>query len=62
MTSFGSKRKHIGYISKGTIDGDIYLEKFLKKRLLPFILKHNKVDQVLFWPDIAGAHYAKQVV
>lgn len=47
------------YISTGTINAKVYLEKCLKKYLLPFIAQHHSVEQVLFWPDLASAHYAK---
>jgi len=49
------------YITTGTICSEIYLEECLKKRLLPFILRHHSSDQVLFWPDLARPHYAKIV-
>lgn len=49
------------FITTGTINKDIYLKECLKKRLLPFILKHHKIDDVLFWPDLASSHYANDV-
>lgn len=49
------------FISQGTINGDVYLNECLKKRLLPFIAKNHNVEEVLFWPDMARAHYATQV-
>lgn len=50
------------YIGKGTINADVYLKECLKKRLLPFIKQHHQVDQVLFWPDMARAHYGQSCV
>lgn len=47
------------FVTKGTINADLYLEECLKKRLLPFIRKHR--SPLIFWPDLATAHYAKKV-
>lgn len=38
----------------------MYLDKCLKKRLLPF-LKSHKVPTI-FWPDLASIHYAGSVL
>ena len=48
------------FVTTGTINKEIYIRECLKKRLLPFIRKHN-VD-TLFWPDLAAAHYAKDTL
>ena len=32
----------------------------IRKGLLPFINRHHKNDNVLFWPDLASSHYSKQ--
>lgn len=48
------------YFAKGTVNGDIYLNECLKKRLLPFIKQHKK--PVLFWPDLATCHYTKKAI
>lgn len=45
------------FITKGTINADIYMEKCIKKILLPFIRQHE--GNVLYWPDLATAHYAR---
>lgn len=50
------------FIFYGTMDAETYLEECLKKRLLPFIHKHHRPEQVLFWPDMATSHYARSVV
>lgn len=47
------------FVTRGTINADLYLEECLKKRLLPFIRKHR--TPLVFWPDLATAHYAKRV-
>jgi hypothetical protein len=49
------------YISDGTMNQYVYLEECVKKRLLPFILEHHELDEVLFWPDLATCHYANLV-
>lgn len=48
------------FVTKGTINGELYLEECLKKRLLPLIRKHRA--PLLFWPDLATAHYCKRVL
>jgi hypothetical protein len=40
------------------IDGPIYLEQCLKRRLLPFINCHHRDSNFIFWPDLASAHYS----
>ena len=49
------------FITKGTINGDMYLEECIKKRMLPFIKKHHKIEDVIFWMDLARAHYKRKV-
>ncbi len=49
------------FITKGTINGEIYLEGCLKKRLLPLILKHHRVEDVILWMDMATAYYKKEI-
>ena len=49
------------YISMGTMNQHVYLNECLKKRLLPFILKHHEISDILFWPDLATCHYANTV-
>lgn len=48
------------YFTNGTINGDLYLNECLKKRLLPFIKRHT--SPVLFWPDLATCHYTKKAI
>lgn len=47
--------------SKAAVGTDTYLNECIKKRLVPFISKHHHGDSILFWPDLASAHYSKQV-
>jgi transposase len=44
------------------INQNIYLNKCIKKRLIPFINANHSDNNYLFWPDKASAHYAKKVV
>jgi len=50
------------FIHEGTINAKVYLEECLTKRLLPFIEKYHKTNDILFWPDLATAHYQKDVI
>lgn len=50
------------FISTGTINAETYLNECLKKRLLPFIMRHHNLENVVFWPDMATSHYAGVVV
>lgn len=50
------------YITTGTINGKIYLNECLRKRLLPFINKFHSPHEILFWPDLATSHYSKDVL
>lgn len=43
------------------INEDVYLNKCLRSRLIPFIEHFHKNDQVVFWPDLASSHYSKKV-
>lgn len=46
------------FITKGTINTQIYINECLKKRLIPFEKTHQ--NNLLFWPDLATAHYARE--
>ncbi|CAF3533775.1 unnamed protein product [Rotaria socialis] len=52
------------YVHKSVqaIGEKIYLNECINKRLLPFIEKHHKNDNYVFWPDKASAHYATSVL
>jgi hypothetical protein len=39
-----------------------YLHECIEKRLVPFINQHHSDGEYLFWPDLAGAHYANSVL
>lgn len=44
------------------VNQNTYLEKCVKKRLVPFIEEHHSDGEYLFWPDQASSHYAKKVI
>ncbi len=50
------------YISERTMNGKIYLEECLKKRLIPFLEQYHKKRKILFWPDLATCHYRQDVI
>ena len=45
------------FVTQGNINAEIYINECLKKRLIPFLRKHE--GPTLFWPDLATAHYAR---
>ena len=47
--------------SNFAINGRVYLEKCVQKRLIPYIRTHYD-DNYVFWQDNVSAHYAKVVV
>lgn len=49
------------YVCVGTMNSQTYLKECIIKRLIPFILKYHRLEDVLFWPDLAKIHYAKIV-
>ena len=50
------------FVSKGTMNAQIYLENCLKQILLPFIQKNHPGKKIIFWPDLASCHYQREVV
>ncbi len=49
------------YIIEGTLNGSSYLKECLKKRLLPFIDKYHKREDVLFWAYMSRVHCTNEV-
>jgi transposase len=47
--------------SKTAIGAKTYLNECIRKRLIPFIDCYHADDSILFWPDLASAHYAREV-
>jgi hypothetical protein len=50
------------YISDKTMTREIYIKECLEKILLPFIKKYHKVDEIIFWSDMATCHYKRCVI
>lgn len=51
------------FITKGqAMNASIYLKCCINERLIPFIDQNYGRDKVLFWPDLAPAHYQKDVI
>lgn len=48
------------FITTGTVNGEVYRKECLK-RLIKFIDTLGDRNRVLFWPDMATAHYEKTV-
>ena len=45
--------------SRGAINANVYINKCLRRNLVPFIKEHYKDDNHIIWPDLARAHYAE---
>ena len=61
--AFSEKGLSSHYIvpSGQAVDADVYTAKCLP-RLVSFIQKYHKNDQVVFWPDLASSHYSKKAL
>ena len=46
--------------SGGALKVETYRQECVTKRLMPFIDSKHKREDVLFWPDLASCHYARQ--
>jgi hypothetical protein len=44
------------------INKDVYIAKCLRARLIPFIKAYHENDEIVFWPDLASSHYAKDTI
>lgn len=57
-------KRSVPFVTTGTINGDIYRQECLKKRLLPFLRAHKGKGNAspLFWPDLATCHYARDTL
>ena len=49
------------HIKTGTINVHVYMKESVKKRLIPFILQHHKIEEVIFWPDMVILNFTKHV-
>ncbi|KMQ82498.1 transposase, partial [Lasius niger] len=50
--------KSEAFFTTGTINGEVYRNECIKKRMLKLYKKHQTPP--IFWPDLATAHYAKE--
>lgn len=48
------------FVTTSTMNGQVYLEECLQKRLLPLLKAHD--GPTIFWPDLASCHYTKDVL
>jgi hypothetical protein len=48
------------FVTRRTMTADLYIDECLQKRLKAFIALH--IGPVIFWPDLASAHYAKKTL
>ena len=46
--------------SGGALTRETYRKECVEKRLIPFIDSKHKREDILFWPDLATCHYARQ--
>ena len=45
--------------TKQALNGKLYLEECIEKRLKPFLDEFHADSNFIFWPDLASCHYAK---
>ena len=43
------------------VNEDVYIDKCIRARLIPFIEENHKNDEIVFWPDLASSHYSNKV-
>lgn len=60
--SSDGKRSEPFILDRQAMNQDVYLKDCIEKRLIPFIRKYYSTDAVIFWPDLASAHYANRVL
>ena len=48
------------FFYQGIINSDVYMKECIKKRLVPFLNKFKHQKNILFWPDLATAHYSRK--
>ena len=47
--------------SGGALKVETYRQECAAKRLIPFMDSKHKRGDILFWPDLASCHYARQI-
>ena len=48
--------------SRGNINGNVYRQECIMRRLIPFLQQHHADNNYVFWPDLASSHYAKDTI
>ena len=48
--------------SSGNINGEVYRQECIMRRLIPFLHEHHAHDNYIFWPDLASSHYTKDPI
>ena len=48
--------------SRESVGGVVYREKCLRKGLIPFLNEKYPDRDMVFWPDLASAHYARETL
>lgn len=61
ISAKGVSRPYVGTTRSSSINSEVYRTKCLPK-LVPFIEKHHKNDKIIFWPDLASSHYARDTI
>lgn len=59
MSSKGLSKHYIAP-SGLNIKDDVYIDKCLRQRLIPFIEAYHMSDDIVFWPDLAASHYSNK--
>lgn len=48
--------------TKGAVNAEIYSDQCLIRRLIPWLKNRYKSQRILFWPDLASCHYARNTL
>ncbi|CAH1102270.1 unnamed protein product [Psylliodes chrysocephalus] len=54
-----ASRPYVGHFRGEAITTGLYIQRYSPKLLL-FINEHHINDEIMFWPDLASCHYARQ--
>lgn len=57
ISNQGISKPYLRKSKHGAVNGDIYANECLRKRLKPFIDEYHNDQNYLFWPDLASCHY-----
>lgn len=59
ISEVGVSRPYIGHVRGEAVNSNVYTQRCLPK-LLEFINLHHQNDDIMFWPDLASCHYARE--